>query len=112
MKFALLLIGLLGAWWSLGDENELRAWEANGVQASYFADGRLESEATFQGGLRHGPAAEWYSDGSRASSGRYEHVKREGPWTFWRADGSLDAERSGLYVNGCRVDAAQESADS
>jgi antitoxin component YwqK of YwqJK toxin-antitoxin module len=114
MKFAILLLGLLGsAWWALGGHmRELRAWEREGVRASYYADGRPESQSSYRDGLRQGMAVEWYPNGAEAARGSYDHGERTGAWTFWRADGSLDRERSGLYAAGQRVGPAQDNADS
>lgn len=55
-------------------------------------------------GLRHGCAATFRADGSRESAGRYEHGQPAGPWQFWTADGTLDAERTGHYRAGVRIE--------
>ena len=108
----MLVLGLAGAWWSLADGREIEAWESNGIQASYYADGKVESEVCYRAGVLHGPAHEWYPDGKQAARGTYEDGERAGEWTFWRVDGSLDAERTGLYERGRRVGPAQDRADS
>lgn len=114
MRFVLLLVGLLGsAWWALGGHvRELRAWEREGVRASYYADGRPESQASVRDGVRQGLAIEWYPNGTQAARGSYEHGERTGDWSFWRADGSLDRDRSGYYAAGQRVGPAHDRADS
>jgi len=114
MKFAILLLGLIGSmWWVFGGHvRQLRAWERGDLRSSYYADGRPESEASYRDGLRQGLAVEWYPNGTEAARGNYERGERSGEWSFWRADGSLDRERSGVYTAGRRVGPAQDKADS
>lgn len=112
MKVVLVVVGVLGACWSLGQGRELNAQESDGPRATYFADGKLASERSYRDGVLHGPALERYPDGKQAARGLYQDGRRAGTWSFWLADGSLDAERSGQYEGGQRVGPAQESADS
>ncbi len=67
---------------------------------TFFGDGTLKSSTVYVDGLREGPSKQFYPDGAPRSQGSYAGGEREGEWIFWLEDGSVDAERSGRYVDG------------
>lgn len=104
MKFALLVLALLGGLWgarALGGEGDVRG--AGELHATFFDDGSPRLRARLAGGELHGPAQSWHRGGELASMGDYAHGERRGPWRFWREDGTLDESRSGIYAADARV---------
>lgn len=103
MKIALLLVGLIGAWF--GFQGFLASSGSGGdVRVTYWSSGEKKSAATWIDGRLDGTNERWHADGSRAWTGTYEEGRREGEWLFWNEDGSVDEERSGLYAAGKRVE--------
>lgn len=108
MKLPTIL--LLACCLGLGGTIYLRAQDPAGTgtdaRTNYYVSGKIESRVEFEGDKRHGLAERWHTNGQKLSEGRYEHGRMEGDWRFWNADGSPDAERSGTYVDGQRVEGA------
>ena len=105
MKIALILLGLLGSLWFAGTRGGGERYGApEEVHATYHGNGHRKALTPLHDGLPHGLAQEWFADGSLAAEGSYDSGLRSGPWSFFLSDGSLDAERSGEYREGRRVD--------
>ena len=69
-------------------------------QTTYYANGQIRSEATYIAGRIEGKSTRYYADGKKLAEGNYRAGKMDGEWIFWKPDGAIDAERSGLYVDG------------
>lgn len=116
------------AWWPNGAKRAERRFAAGrpvGVWRTFWPDGTLRSEYSFdpegrptemrfwhengvlaargaaRDGLREGRWTFWWPNGNRREEGSYLANRREGEWTFWRPDGTLEAR--GLYRDGRRV---------
>ena len=71
---------------------------------TYYGDGQKKSATAYADGVRSGPSRQWHPDGRLEWEGRYEDGYREGEWSFWLEDGSVDAERTGTYRAGKKVE--------
>jgi hypothetical protein len=82
-------------------------------QTTYYANGQVRSEASYVAGRMEGKSTRYYADGKKLAEGSYRAGRMDGEWTFWKPDGAVDAERSGLYVDGGRqlADQANESSE-
>ena len=98
-----LLLGLAGLTASLGAIAGARGSDPGRKQASYYANGQVESECDYEDGRREGACRRFHPDGSRMAEGSYAAGRMEGRWSFWRPDGSLDPARSGHYRAGERI---------
>jgi antitoxin component YwqK of YwqJK toxin-antitoxin module len=104
VKFALLVLALLGGVWGARSlSGESGPWDGADSHTTFFDDGTPRSRTTLVEGRFEGPARTWHADGGLESEGEYADGEREGNWRFWRADGALDAQRSGRYASGRRV---------
>ena len=72
-------------------------------RVTYYGDGAKKNATAYQDGVRSGASRQWYPGGQLEWEGRYEDGYREGEWTFWLEDGSIDAERTGTYMTGKKV---------
>ncbi|SRR5260221_484852 len=64
----------------------------------------LESIGEFHDSHREGEWTFWHRNGALRARGAFERSRRTGRWQCWHADGSTDAEHSGEYREGQRVD--------
>ena len=96
----ILLAGAAGLAVSLRAFGTADADAQDRTQATYYANGRVDSEYEIRDGRRDGPCRRFYPDGSRMAEGRYAAGRMQGEWTFWGPDGRVDPERSGFYESG------------
>ncbi len=73
------------------------------TQTTYYANGQVDTECETREGRREGRCTHYSPDGKKLSEGAFVGGRMQGSWTFWREDASVDAERSGTYVDGERV---------
>ena len=66
----------------------------HGAERSWFRDGQLEKELTFDDGVPTGVWRTWYPDGSPRSE--LEMGEEPRPMRFWYEDGTLEAEGQGV----------------
>ena len=71
---------------------------------------QIESEGGFLNGLMQGPWKRWHRNGQVAGEGRLEAGMFEGPWQAWNEDGSVNAQQTGTYHEGVKVEADQAAA--
>ncbi len=67
------------------------------------ATGAIELEGSYHHGRATGFWQGWHANGQKACEGSCEDGRLVGRVSFWSEDGSLDAARSGEYVDGERV---------
>ena len=75
----------------------------SGVLGGRDSWGKLGQRGEFRDGMRVGRWAFWYPDGARRGEGEFRDGKMHGQWQVWTSSGELDAEHSGLYENGEKV---------
>lgn len=72
---------------------------------TFFDDnGQRLSEGSFREGREDGAWVFFHPNGQLASKGAFENGEREGRWLFFKPNGTDDAQRSGLYRAGVRID--------
>lgn len=106
MRLIWIAVGVAGIALLLGGASGLTrgaAVAADDTQTTYFQSGQIQTRFTRIDGQREGAASEWYANGQERCAGEYLHGEREGAWVFFHSDGSIDAERTGTYVQGKRV---------
>ena len=96
-----LTFGVIPSGSPTGSEMLARA-QAQEEVVAYYSNGSKKSVLNYADGQRSGPGVYWHKSGIKAAEGRFEGGQRQGRWIFWGADGQVDAERSGLYVDGKR----------
>jgi len=101
VQILFVLVGLAGLVASVGTIASAR--ESDRRDASYYANGQVESECSYEDGRREGPYHRFAPDGTPVVAGEYKADRMDGRWSYWRKDGSLDAARSGLYRAGERI---------
>jgi antitoxin component YwqK of YwqJK toxin-antitoxin module len=80
-----------------GDGKNLR----HGVAKTWFSNGQIESEGTYQYGKKSGTFTFWYENGQVAATGEYRDDKPEGQWVWWHQNGQRSAY--GRYENGSLI---------
>lgn len=71
----------------------------------FFDDnGQRLSEGSFREGREDGAWVFFHPNGQLASKGAFENGERDGVWRFFKPNGTDDAQRSGLYRAGVRID--------
>lgn len=68
------------------------AGRAEGVQKSYYEDGKLKNEVTYVDGRRDGPARQYYTNGQAESEITYKDNVKDGPSKWYYEDGILYQE--------------------
>lgn len=75
-----------------------------GTLLAWHDNGQIAMSKTLQDGRANGPCTLWWRNGRVQAMGNKEDSQASGTWTWWKEDGSLDAEKTGTYQNGKRVD--------
>ena len=70
----------------------------DGVQRSYWDNGRLKSECRYVDGKLDGPYKTWYDSGQLFQDGQYAHGLMDGSWFVFYPDGQLASKA--LYDKG------------
>jgi antitoxin component YwqK of YwqJK toxin-antitoxin module len=104
------------SWWPDGmksNEGVYLDGRRHGLWASYAdrtADSGIlkaalvTSRGNYQKGVKTGKWEGWHANGKKRSEGEYdEKGAMAGDWQFWNPDGSVDAQKTGKYENGKRV---------
>jgi len=68
-----------------------------GVWTTWYENGHIKSEFTYDGHQLHGPYKIWYNYGILSKTGNYEHGEKHGDTTFYYQNGNISSE--GKYVN-------------
>ena len=90
-------------WYANGNlhmQGPMKADREEGLWHKYHENGQLKKKLSFAGGDLHGPYESWYANGQKSSEGEFAQGQPVGTWTVWKEDGSLDADRTGRYVDG------------
>ncbi len=69
----------------------------HGPFRSFFEDGQLAVEGTYDQGVAAGEWTHYHPGGGKAAQGSCDKGRRVGQWTCWAEDGSFDARNSGFY---------------
>jgi len=95
--------GTYERWYANGNlhmRGSLRADREEGVWHKYHENGQLKKRLAYSRGEIHGRYESWYPNGQKSSEGEFDRGSPTGSWTVWNEDGSIDAERTGRYVDG------------
>ena len=95
-KIMLALLGLL-LLVSCGNGKQ-PATQDDGVQRSYWDNGKLKSEQRFVDGKLDGPYKTWYDNGQVFQDGQYANGMMDGSWLIFYPDGQLASKA--LYDKG------------
>ncbi|MCI0333874.1 MAG: hypothetical protein L0228_11705 [Planctomycetes bacterium] len=70
----------------------------HGLAKTWFRNGRMESEGTYQYGQKSGTFTFWHENGQVAATGEYREDRPEGQWVWWHENGQRSAY--GRYQDG------------
>jgi antitoxin component YwqK of YwqJK toxin-antitoxin module len=70
----------------------------NGTAKTWYANGKPESDGTYDMGKKTGTFTFWHENGQVASTGEYKNDLAEGTWTWWHDNGQKSA--IGKYTSG------------
>jgi hypothetical protein len=79
-------------------------WWRQGQWDCYDEDGNLTMSAHFVHGFAEGLSSLWYPNGMLASQAETRRGQFHGSRVHWNPDGSFNAELSGQYVDGVKID--------
>ena len=86
-KIMLALLGLL--FLSSCGNGELPPTNDDGVQRSYWGNGKLKSEQRYVDGKLDGAYKTWYENGQVFQDGQYANGMMDGSWLIFYPDGQL-----------------------
>jgi len=89
-KIVLLLLGLL-VFASCGHNGTSQPEVDDGMQRSYWDNGKLKSEARYVDGKLDGPYKTWYENGQVFQDGQYSEGMMDGSWLIFYPNGQLAA---------------------
>lgn len=97
-----------GSWRERSEDGSIGAGEyrdgaREGPWRYAYPGGARQEEGSYVRGERDGRWTRWYEDGRVAAEVHWKAGVQSGPASYWRRDGSLDAARSGEYVEGAKV---------
>jgi len=89
-KVMLFLAGLL-LFASCGGGTQPASSDEDGMQRSYWDNGRLKSESRYVDGQLDGPFKTWYENGQMFQDGQYAKGMMDGSWLIFYPNGQLAA---------------------
>ena len=89
-KLILFLAGLL-LFASCGGGTQPASSDEDGMQRSYWDNGRLKSESRYVDGQLDGPFKTWYENGQMFQDGQYAKGMMDGSWLIFYPNGQLAA---------------------
>jgi hypothetical protein len=94
-------------WHSLrGDARKRLDWQdgvPHGAWREWHGNGVKSLECALERGVLHGKATRWRRNGTKAYQGEYRNGAKTGEWFYLKRDSTLDAKKTGLYVDGERL---------
>ncbi|MGD9200450.1 MAG: hypothetical protein PVI26_02710, partial [Chitinispirillia bacterium] len=60
----------------------------HGKEISWYENGNVKTEASFENGLPTGTAVTYYEDGKKASQVSFQNGKKQGEETYWYSNGN------------------------
>jgi antitoxin component YwqK of YwqJK toxin-antitoxin module len=81
----------------LASEGTFEHDKESGAWIFYHPNGAKAAAGKYADALRSGSWQTFYPDGKPESEGGYVRGARDGRWTFWRADGTKDLVASGIH---------------
>jgi len=109
-KLSLLLWGLL--FFASCNNSVQPSEEDDGMQRTYWANGKLKSECRYVDGKLDGLYKTWYENGQVFQDGQYANGMMDGSWLVFYPDGSLAAraqydkgkgKQTGYNEEGCII---------
>ena len=84
---------------------EYRAGKRSGEWTYWTEEGRVQQQGAYEDGERSGRWIEWYEDGvTLRSEVSWERGKKSGAAVYRNRDGTVNAQLSGTYREGVKVD--------
>ena len=59
---------------------------------------------SFMYGVKHGLWVSFHENGRLSQKGTYKNGEKQGYWVWYHADGTVDANLTGTFKNGVKVD--------
>ena len=110
-KILLLLLGLT-YFASCGGGTEPSSGDDDGMQRTYWDNGKLKSECRYVDGKLDGAYKTWYDNGQVFQDGQYADGMMDGSWLVFYPDGQLAAraqynkgvgKQTGYNEEGCKI---------
>jgi len=67
-------------------------WLKNGIETTWFENGKKKTEGEYQNGKKVGTWISWYENGVIGQKGTYQNDKKEGLWTKYYRNGNKGSE--------------------
>lgn len=64
----------------------------DGLWKSFYRDGVLWSEGSYDDGMREGKTITYFPNGNKYYEGQFAQSKKVGVWKFWKEDGTFEKE--------------------